>query len=96
MNIKAQDLSKFGKKVEEVIDALPPKAKTVVVVLGTGAIFFYSVSEAYKSATTFAKEGLPPIIENFGKGINMLKQENSNEIVDELCDIQIVDESSAA
>ena len=96
MNIKAQDISNIGKKVEGIINSLPPKAKTVVVVLSTGAIFFFSVSEACKSATTFAKEGLPPMLENLNKGINLLKQGNSNMIANKVCDTQIVDESSVA
>lgn len=92
MNIKEQDLSKFAKKAEEIIDALPPKAKTVVVVLGAGTIFCYSVSEVCKNATTFAKEGLPPMVEN----IIRLKQGASGMIIDEFCETQIVDDSSAA
>jgi len=96
MNIKAQDISNFGKKVEELVNALPPKAKTVVVVLGTGAVFFFSVSEACKNATVFAKEGLPPMVENINKGINLLKQETPTVIIDESCDTQIIDDSSAA
>lgn len=96
MNIKAQDFSNLGKKVGEVIDALPPTAKTVVVVLGTGAVFFFSVSEACKNATIFAKEGLPPMVENINKGINLLKQGSPTVIVDEPCDAQIVDDPSAA
>lgn len=96
MNIKAQDFSNFGKKVGEVIDSLPPTAKTVVVVLGTGAVFFFSVSEACKNATILAKEGLPPMVENINKGINLLKQGTPNAIVDEPCDAQIVDDPSAA
>ena len=96
MNIKAQDISNLSKKVEEVIDNLPQKAKTTVVVLVSGAALFIGVSEAFKSITTFAKEGLPPMVENLNKGINLLKQGASNVIADEVYDTQIIDESSAA
>ena len=96
MNIKAQDISNFGEKIEKVVNALPPKVKTMVIVMGTGAVFFFSVSEACKSATIFAKEGLPPMVENFNKGINMLKQRGTNVIVDEFCEAELADESSAA
>lgn len=90
MNFKAQDIP--TEKIEKVFNNLPPKVKTVVVVLGMGTAFFFSVSEACKSATTFAKEGVPPIVEGF----NMLKHGSADMIVDEPCERRIVDESSAA
>ena len=92
MNIKAQDISNIGEKLEKAFNSLPPKVKPVVVVMGTGAIFFFSVSEAFKSANTFAKEGLPPMVEN----INKLKQGTTGVIIDEFCETQIVDDPSAA
>ena len=92
MNIKAQDLSQIGEKLEKAFNDLPPKAKPVVFVMGAGAVFFFSVSEALKSANTFAKEGLPPMVEN----INKLKQGTSGISIDEFCETQIVDDPSVA
>lgn len=96
MNIKAQDCSSVVEKVGEMVDTLPPTAKTIVVVLGTGAVFFFSVSEAFKNATIFAKEGLPSMVEDINKGINLLKQTTADVIVDEPGDTQILGDSSAA
>ena len=90
MNLRELDIP--NEKIEKMIDNLPPKAKTAVIVFGAGAVFFLSLSEACKSATTFAKEGVPPIVEGF----NMLKHGSTDMIVDEPCARRIVDESSAA
>lgn len=96
MNIKAQDCSNVVKKVGEMVDTLPPTAKTIVLVLGAGAVFFFSVSEACKNATFFAREGLPLMVEDISKGINLLKQTTATVIVDESGNTQILDDSSAA
>jgi hypothetical protein len=92
MNIKAQDISIIGEKLEKVYNDLPPKVKPVVVVMGAGAFFFFGMSEAVKSLNTFSKEGLPPMVEN----INKLKQGTSGVIIDEFCETQIVDDPSVA
>lgn len=96
MNIKAQNLSNLGEKVVEVINTLPPEAKTVVVGLGTGTVLVFGLSELCKNATTFAKEGLPSIVENINKGKNLLKRETPVAIADAPRDTQTVDDLSAA
>jgi len=41
-------------------------------------------------------ESLSTMVENINKGINLLKQETPTVIIDESCDTQIIDDSSAA
>ena len=67
MNTKMQNMNTWGEKAEGIINVLPPQARTWVVVLGSGAFLLLSFSEACKSATTFAKEGLPQIVDNLNK-----------------------------
>lgn len=96
MNNKTANIYSCIEKIEDMINTLPPKVKTVVVITSTVTICCCSISEACKSITVLAKEGLPPIVENINKCVIMLKSSSSNELDDRICETQVADESSIA